>query len=298
MGHGDEEPGLPHRGPRVRRAPRLRGDRRDRRRPARGRPLLRRRRPDPLARRWPTRPSRSGSSTRSTCSTAIGRRPSGCRPASSRGRRSRRDDRRDGRRRVPDGARQPAASTTTCSRSPGRGPGRDRPADLPDPDRDRRTTAELIADFERLFAPPRPRPASSRLFEPRRTRTSTGSSCEQDAVYVTGGNTANLLALWRLHGLDRASAGWDAGVVHGRDVGRRDLLVRVAARPTRSGRRSGRSTAGSGSSTGASSRTTTARRSGGRCSAGWSATATLPAGYAVDDGAALVFRGPRRSSRS
>src|SRR6185295_4835012 len=36
----------------------------------------------------------------------------------------------------------------------------------------------------------------------------------QDAVYVTGGNTANLLALWRLHGLDHIlRRAWDAGVV-------------------------------------------------------------------------------------
>jgi dipeptidase E len=26
---------------------------------------------------------------------------------------------------------------------------------------------------------------------------------EQDVVYVGGGNTANLLAVWRVHGLDR-----------------------------------------------------------------------------------------------
>ena len=49
MGHGDEDAGLRDRGPGARREPRLRGDRRHRRRPAPGRPLLRRRRPDALA---------------------------------------------------------------------------------------------------------------------------------------------------------------------------------------------------------------------------------------------------------
>jgi dipeptidase E len=35
-----------------------------------------------------------------------------------------------------------------------------------------------------------------------------------DAVLVGGGNTANLLAIWRMHGLDRAlQAAWEAGVV-------------------------------------------------------------------------------------
>jgi dipeptidase E len=37
---------------------------------------------------------------------------------------------------------------------------------------------------------------------------------EQDVIYVGGGNTANLLAVWRVHGLDRAlRAAWEAGVV-------------------------------------------------------------------------------------
>jgi len=38
--------------------------------------------------------------------------------------------------------------------------------------------------------------------------------CDQDAVYVGGGNTENMLAVWRLHGLDRAlRAAWEAGVI-------------------------------------------------------------------------------------
>jgi peptidase E len=36
----------------------------------------------------------------------------------------------------------------------------------------------------------------------------------QDVIYVGGGNTANLLAVWRLHGVDRAMrAAWRRGVV-------------------------------------------------------------------------------------
>jgi peptidase E len=39
---------------------------------------------------------------------------------------------------------------------------------------------------------------------------------EQDVVWVDGGSTANLLALWRLHGLDRhLHTAWQAGVVLG-----------------------------------------------------------------------------------
>jgi peptidase E len=37
---------------------------------------------------------------------------------------------------------------------------------------------------------------------------------DQDVVFIGGGNTANMLAIWRLHGVDRAMLGaWKAGVV-------------------------------------------------------------------------------------
>jgi dipeptidase E len=37
---------------------------------------------------------------------------------------------------------------------------------------------------------------------------------DQDVIYVGGGNTANMLAIWRLHGVDKAlKAAWEAGVV-------------------------------------------------------------------------------------
>ena len=37
---------------------------------------------------------------------------------------------------------------------------------------------------------------------------------DQDVVYVGGGNTANMLAVWRVHGLDRILArAWEAGIV-------------------------------------------------------------------------------------
>jgi dipeptidase E len=46
---------------------------------------------------------------------------------------------------------------------------------------------------------------------------------EQDVIYVNGGNTANMLAIWRVHGIDRALrvvwerggvlGGWSAGAI-------------------------------------------------------------------------------------
>jgi dipeptidase E len=89
--------------------------------------------------------------------------------------------------------------------------GRDRPRIclIPTASRD---DPELIADFERLFAS-RAEPRVLRLFE-REDEDLAAVVREQDAVYVTGGNTANLLALWRLHGLDDVlREAWNAGVV-------------------------------------------------------------------------------------
>jgi dipeptidase E len=37
---------------------------------------------------------------------------------------------------------------------------------------------------------------------------------EQDVIFVGGGNTANMLAIWRLHGVDKAlKAAWENGVI-------------------------------------------------------------------------------------
>jgi peptidase E len=37
---------------------------------------------------------------------------------------------------------------------------------------------------------------------------------EQDVIYVGGGNTANMLAIWRTHGVDRAlKSAWESGVI-------------------------------------------------------------------------------------
>ena len=70
----------------------------------------------------------------------------------------------------------------------------------------------LIADFERLFAP-RAEPRVLRLFD-RTDDDLRTVVLGQDAVYVTGGNTANLLQIWRLHGLDEVLRdAWAAGVV-------------------------------------------------------------------------------------
>ena len=67
--------------------------------------------------------------------------------------------------------------------------------------------------FEQAFAAPRARTSVLSLF--KREHTDLRSFVlSQDVVYVGGGNTANLLTLWRLHGLDDILAeALTAGVV-------------------------------------------------------------------------------------
>jgi dipeptidase E len=51
------------------------------------------------------------------------------------------------------------------------------------------------------------------LFE-RTVEDIEGLLLGQDVIYVGGGNTENMLAIWRIHGVDRAlRAAWEAGVI-------------------------------------------------------------------------------------
>jgi dipeptidase E len=148
---------------------------------------------------------------------------------------------------------------------------------------------ELIADFERLFAPPRAEARVLRLFG--RTDDDLAAVLrEQDAVYVLGGSTENLLALWRLHGLDAALRGaWDEGVVlAGMSAGAIcwfDAATTDSFGPTLQPLRGG---LGILEGTfvphlhGEAQRLPLLRR--------LVADGTIPPGYGVDDGAALVFR--------
>lgn len=71
-------------------------------------------------------------------------------------------------------------------------------------------TAQLYAAFNDAGA----RTSHLALFPMPTYADITAYLLDQDVVYVTGGNTANLLALWRLHGVDTAlRKAWEAGVV-------------------------------------------------------------------------------------
>ncbi|MCG3127996.1 MAG: hypothetical protein CHACPFDD_02869 [Phycisphaerae bacterium] len=72
-----------------------------------------------------------------------------------------------------------------------------------------------VARFYAAFRPPRADPAHLPLFgrdgDPAALRRRI---FEQDVIYVGGGNTANLLAVWRTHGVDRLlRQAWRQGVI-------------------------------------------------------------------------------------
>ncbi|HXG25800.1 MAG TPA: peptidase E [Candidatus Binatia bacterium] len=56
-------------------------------------------------------------------------------------------------------------------------------------------------------------PTHLNLFD-RRVPDVEGFLMGQDVIFVAGGNTANMLAIWRVHGVDRAlKLAWESGVV-------------------------------------------------------------------------------------
>lgn len=74
-------------------------------------------------------------------------------------------------------------------------------------------SALYIARFQRAFPPGRARADVLRLFQ-REHRTLRTFLARQDVIYVGGGNTANALAVWRVHGVDALlRAAWRGGTI-------------------------------------------------------------------------------------
>lgn len=70
-----------------------------------------------------------------------------------------------------------------------------------------------IRRFHEAFPPSRAAATHLTFFE-RKVRDLKSFVMDQDVIYVGGGSSANLLAVWRLHGLDKVLlAAWKAGVV-------------------------------------------------------------------------------------
>jgi len=117
---------------------------------------------------------------------------------------------------------------------------------------------------------------------------------DQDVIYVGGGNTENMLAIWRVHGVDRIlGRAWESGVVLTGlsagslcwfETGSTDSLGGLAPLSR-----------GLGFLAGSHSPHYDGEESRRPHYQGLVADGTLPAGYAADDGAALVFHGTELS---
>ena len=71
---------------------------------------------------------------------------------------------------------------------------------------------EYLASFYAFFA--RRAEATHLALFNRQVEDVEGFLLDQDAIYVGGGNTANMLGVWRTHGVDAAlRKAWEAGVV-------------------------------------------------------------------------------------
>jgi dipeptidase E len=70
-----------------------------------------------------------------------------------------------------------------------------------------------IRRFHAAFPPSRAAATHLTFFE-RTVRDLKAFVIDQDVIYVGGGSSANMLAVWRLHGFDKVlRAAWNAGVV-------------------------------------------------------------------------------------
>jgi peptidase E len=149
--------------------------------------------------------------------------------------------------------------------------------------------AQVVRFYER-FGPWPCEPTALSLFHLGRDRINPGRHLlAQDAIYAGGGSMRNMLAIWREHGLHQIMrAAWQAGIVlAGLSAG---AMCWFDGGISMSG---GRPQAVRG--LGLVSASLSVHRDGepARLPAFRIAVAEgrLPAGYAVDDGAALVYRG-------
>ena len=133
--------------------------------------------------------------------------------------------------------------------------------------------------------------SSLRLFPMPNVADMTGFALDQDVIWVGGGSVANLLALWRLHGLDEVfRRAWQAGVVLAGvsagsicwHAGGTTDSFGPALRPVTNGLAFLPYANGVHYDTEAQRRPAFHR---------FIADGTLPGGYATDDGTGLLYRG-------
>lgn len=129
------------------------------------------------------------------------------------------------------------------------------------------------------------------LFSMPSVEDMTGLLLAQDVIWVSGGSVANLLALWRLHGLDHGlRRAWEAGVVLA-GVSAGSVCWHVGGTTDSFGPKLRPVTNGLGflpSSNGVHYDSEPQRRPAYHRLV---ADGTLPGGYATDDGVGLLYRG-------
>ena len=146
-----------------------------------------------------------------------------------------------------------------------------------------------VADFYAAFA--RRAEATHLALFVRTVDDIEGLLLDQDVVYVGGGNTENMLAIWRVHGVDRAlRRAWGAGIVMtGLSAG--SLCWFETGTTDSFGKGLAALSGGLGFVPGSHAPHYDGEAIRRPHYQRLVADGSLPAGYAADDGAALVFHG-------
>ena len=146
-----------------------------------------------------------------------------------------------------------------------------------------------VADFYAAFA--RRAEATHLALFVRTVDDIEGFLLDQDVVYVGGGNTENMLAIWRVHGVDRIlRRAWEAGVVMtGLSAG--SLCWFETGTTDSFGKGLATLSGGLGLIPGSHAPHYDGEPTRRPHYQRLVAEGVIPAGYAADDGAALVFEG-------
>lgn len=146
-----------------------------------------------------------------------------------------------------------------------------------------------VADFYAAFA--RRAEATHLALFVRTVDDIEGFLLDQDVVYVGGGNTENMLAIWRVHGVDRIlRRAWEAGaVMTGLSAG--SLCWFETGTTDSFGKGLGTLSGGLGLIPGSHAPHYDGEPTRRLHYQRLVAEGVMPAGYAADDGAALIFEG-------
>lgn len=149
-----------------------------------------------------------------------------------------------------------------------------------------------VVRFYRAFAELDCRPADLGLFA-RTVADLESFVLAQDVIYVGGGSTANLLAVWRTHGLDRVlRLAWEAGVVLCGASAGMNCWFEASVTDSFGAERLAPLRDGLGLLPGSACPHYDGEEQRRPTFTSLVAGGELPDGWAADDGAALVFAGP------